>query len=132
MSPSGKRAKAAWRSRSMAVFGIARGGVERSTAPLLEKLVQAAKEPDEYQDRNRHSEKPEQQIASHRESSSFVVRELIAWHEVPNTFSSTLWVRFLQSCAWVMEQMVRQRIVICHGARALEVRFESVFGKDSK
>jgi len=77
MPPQGESSKAAWRSRSLAIFVIARAGaVRRPIAPM--KLVQATKEPDQYQNRNRYPKKPQQQIASHRQSSTFLVRELCA------------------------------------------------------
>ena len=65
-------------------------GYGRPIAPS--KLMQAAKEPDEYQNRDRYPEKPKQQIASHRQSSTLLFRELVAWREVPNSFSSKLCV----------------------------------------
>ena len=108
----------------------ANGAVGRPIAPM--KLVQAAKEPDERQDRNRHPNKPQQEIASHRQSSTFLVWELVAWHEVPNTF--------LQRSPWLFFKDVRglrnkkfvNALSFAMGRAQSDVRFESVFGKESK
>src|SRR5437763_693096 len=81
--------------------------------------MQAAKEPDEYQDRYRHPEKPQQQIASHRLSSSFVVRELVAWPWGSKHV-------FFKAMRGLRNKKLIHALSFAIGARTSEVRVELV------